>query len=134
MERPEIKDKKILEYVEDLERQLYNFKSDSSVAKLYLGFKNMTEQMSEVMSNVTLIVEEVEEDGKSEEEIKKAYKEQRKQQQVLEKALDVSDRVKKYIADLKDIEKQVNPEALKKEQETKSAGAYEKAIKDREGK
>jgi hypothetical protein len=133
MERPEIKDKKVLEYVEDLERQLANFKSEKTIAKSYLGLKNIMDQMNEVMSGVKLIIEEIDEDGKSEEELKKLYKEQRKQQQYLEKSLEISDRLKKYVTDLKDLEKQVNPDALQKEVQ-KGAGVFEKVMKEREGK
>src|SRR3990167_4165417 len=96
MERPDIKDKKVLEYVEDLERQLYNFKSDKTIARSYLGLKNIMDQMNEVMSGVKLIIEEVDEDGLNEDQKKAAYKEQKKQQQYLEKSLEISDRIKKY--------------------------------------
>jgi hypothetical protein len=54
MEKPVIKDKKVKAYVEDLERQLSNFKSDTTIAKLYLGVKRQLDDMA------TLMLEDIE--------------------------------------------------------------------------
>lgn len=49
MERPEIKDKKVLEYVLDLERQLDNFKSDKTIAKSYIANKKFLDGVNAVV-------------------------------------------------------------------------------------
>ncbi len=130
MERPEIKDKKALEYVQWMEKQLANYRSEKTVAKSYLGLKNIVDQMNTIMNNTRLIVEEVDEEGKSEEEIKMLYKEQRKQQQILEKSLEVSDRIEEYTMTLERMEKKVNADVLMEvSKEPEPGSIYEESLK-----
>ena len=51
MERPKIKDKAALAYIEDLERQLDNFKADSTIARMYLGVKKQADDMAALLSS-----------------------------------------------------------------------------------
>ena len=50
MERPNIKDSKVLKYVEELERQLQNFKSTKTIAKFYVGLKKQVDEVSDTFS------------------------------------------------------------------------------------
>jgi hypothetical protein len=49
MERPKIKDKAVLAYVEDLERQLENFKSESTITRMYLAVKKQADDMANLL-------------------------------------------------------------------------------------
>ncbi len=130
MERPEIKDKKVLEYVQWIEKQLANYRSEKTVAKSYLGKKNIVDQMNSIMNATRLIVEEVDETGKTEEEIRELYREQRKQQQMLKMSFEVSDRIEEYTISLERMEKKVNADVLMElTKEPESGSIYEESLK-----
>jgi hypothetical protein len=130
MERPEIKDKKVLEYIIHLEKQLANYSSSKTITKSYLGLKNIVDQLNEINIKVKLVVEEVNEEGMTDEQKKTARKEHRMQQQQLEKAFEMVGDIEKYNDMLERMEKRVNPEMMaqiKTEQE--SGSVYEEALK-----
>jgi len=133
MERPEIKDKKILEYVEDLERQLDNFKPDRTRVNSYLGLKNVVDQLNMINKNVILVLEEENEDNMTPEQKKTALRERRLQQEYIKKTFETVGEIEKYNDMLDRMEKKINPDMLQKEVQ-KGAGAFEKVIKERESK
>lgn len=129
MERPEIKDKKIQLYVDWLEKQLANYRSDKTRAKSYLGLKNIVDQVNEATIKAKLVVEEKDIDNMSDED-KKAYKKEKVlQQQYLEKAMEMSGQLEEYNDALDRMEKQINPDILiQAKKEVEVGSIYEEAL------
>ena len=113
MERPIIKDKKVKEYVEDLERQLSNFKSEETIARLYLGVKRQLDDMA------TLLFEDIEVPNPETGELLKVkfmdfQTLSSKDDKFVDRFMKMLDKFKEYMKDLKESEELVNPAIVEK--------------------
>lgn len=113
MERPKISDKKVSEYVDDLERQLNNFKSDETNAKLYLGVKRQIEDMAELLHN-DIEVEIPETGAKKVVKLMDVHALSSKDDKFVDRCFKILDNYKDYIKDLKEVEELINPAVVEK--------------------
>jgi hypothetical protein len=115
MERPIIKDKKVKEYVEDLERQLSNFKSEETIARLYLGVKRQLDDMA------VLLFEDIEvKDPETGNVMKVKFMDfqtlSSKDDKFVDRFMKIMDKFKEYMKDLKEAEELINPAVVEKVQ------------------
>jgi hypothetical protein len=113
MERPVIKDKKVLAYVQDLERQLSNFKSEETNARLYLGVKRQLDDMA------TLLFEDIEVPNPETGEIMNVkfmdfQTLSSKDDKFVDRFMKIMDKFKEYMKDLKEAEELINPAVVEK--------------------
>ena len=113
MERPTLKDKKVKLYVEDLERQLSNFKSEETVARLYLGVKRQLDDMA------VLMFEDIEVPNPETGEIMKVKfmdftTLSSKDDKFVDRYLKILDKFKDYMKDLREAEELINPAIIEK--------------------
>ncbi len=130
MERPKIKDKAVLAYVEDLEEQLKNFKSDSTIAKMYLGVKKQANDMAALLSSD---IEVQMDDGSIEmKPILDVQSLSSKDDKFFDRYNNILKIWRPMTKDLKEAELEINPEVLKKEEHKLLEGsAVERALKRR---
>lgn len=124
MQRPNIKDKEVLAYVEELERQIKNFKSETAVAKMYLSKLNWVDYIVQIQNELTEDAkkeakeiddyEEVDEDGNEVKNAtaKKAEQKARSIDRMLDRCLKIQEGILKTATDLKELEKLTNPDSL----------------------
>lgn len=131
MERPVIKDKEVLAYIEEMERQLKNFKSDNAVAKMYLSKLNWVDYIVGIQNDLTndakkeaeqIDSEDYEEDlddndygyqeMKRRAAEKKSEMKARSIDRMLDRCLKIQEGILKTATDLKELEKLTNPDSL----------------------
>lgn len=54
LDRPTITDPKVLEYVENLEKQLFNFTTNKTFISMYIALRKQSESISKVYSNLEI--------------------------------------------------------------------------------
>ena len=132
MDKPIIKDKKVDAYVRDLERQLENFKADTTKAKLYLGVKRQLDDMA------ILLLEDIEVADPETGEIKKVkfmdfQTLSSKDDKFIDRYLKILDKFKDYMKDLSEAEELINP-AIVEKIEKKVAGSLADSMVFGDGK
>ncbi len=130
MERPKIKDKAALAYIEDLERQLDNFKADSTIARMYLGVKKQADDMAALLSSD---IEVQMEDGSIEmKPILDVQSLSSKDDKFFDRYNNILKIWRPMTKDLKEAESEINPDILKKEESKILEGSVvERALKRR---
>jgi len=127
MERPIIKDKKILEYVSNLEAQLSNFQSGTTNAKLYLGVKRQLDDMAQLLlEDITIADPET-----GEMKTVKFMDFQTlssKDDKFIDRYLKVLDKFKDYMKDLNEAEMIINPDVLEKVEKKVSGSIADKFV------
>lgn len=113
MERPIIKDSKVSAYVDELERQLSNFKSEKPIVKSYLTLKRYIEENNKMVDNIDFELSKLSD----------------KDDKTIDRAIKYIDEIMSYNDKLQKMEKMVNPVVL--EAETQEAGGIlEQALKE----
>ena len=132
MERPIIRDKKIDAYCAELERQLFNFKADTTKAKLYLGVKRQLDDMA-----VLLLEDIVVNHPETGEEMKVKFMDfqtlSSKDDKFIDRYLKILDKFKDYMKDLSEAEELINPAIVDKVQK-KASGSLADSFVFRDGK
>jgi len=127
MDKPIIKDKAVAKYVADLERQLENFKSATTNARLYLGVKRQLDDMA------TLLFEDIEvKNPESGEMMKVKFMDfttlSSKDDKFIDRYLKILDKFKDYMKDLNEVEALINPEILSKVEKKVSGSIADKFV------
>lgn len=117
MERPEIKDKKVLEYVEDLERQLKNFQAETTIAKSYVASKRFIDGINQVVYAVQMDIRSI----------------SNKDDKVIDRASKFMDNILEYNEKLKKLEAMVNPKLIENasDEMIDSPGLLEEFVKNK---
>ncbi len=114
MERPKIKDKAVLAYVNYLEGQLDNFKTDSTLARIYLGVKKQADDMATLLSSD---IEVEMPDGSIESKpILDFQSLSSKDDKFFDRYNNILKIWRPMSKDLKEAESEINPEVLKREE------------------
>lgn len=118
MERPEIKDKHVLEYVEFIEKQLLNFQAETTIAESYIATKKFIDRVNRVVFNVEIDEKTI----------------TNKDDKVIDRASKFVDNILDYNDKLKKLEAMVNPKAIEdaKSEMRESGGFLEEAIRKSE--
>lgn len=132
MERPKIKDKAALAYVEDLERQLENFKAESTITRMYLAVKKQADDMAKLLQ--TDVEVELETGEVTTRPLMDHESLSSKDDKVFDRYFNILKIWRGMSKDLLDAEKEINPDIVKKEEHKLLAGsAVERALRRRSG-
>lgn len=133
MKKPPIKDKAVEKYVNYLEQQLSNFKSETTLAKLYLGQKKQLDDLAELLLKDEHLM--IKEDGVTEVKVKLMSTEalQDKDDKFYDRTKDLLKDSLKYAENLEGLESKVNPEILDKVKKEEFGGDLEEAISTKNG-
>lgn len=130
MQRPKIKDKTVLAYVEDLERQLENFKSESTITRMYLAVKKQADDMANLLQ--TDVEVELETGKVITRPLMDHESLSSKDDKVFDRYFNILKIWRGMSKDLLDAEKEINPDIIKKEETKLLAGsAVERALRRR---
>ena len=115
MERPEIKDKKVLAYVEFMEGRLSEFTADTTIAKSYLAKKRYVDENNRLMMDHNMTSKDLND----------------KDEKLHDRITKYMNDVVSHCEDLKRMESMVSPEVIVAVEKKESAGKFEKAMGDK---
>jgi uncharacterized coiled-coil DUF342 family protein len=112
MERPPIKDKRVLKYVEDLERQLEALGTQSTINGSYFALKNYIDANNAILTEFKLTVDEVSD----------------KDDKISERTMKFAKELLDYNEDLEKLREKISPEAKEKDRQIASGRSVERHI------
>jgi len=113
MKRPtNIKDDKVLEYIEYLEKKIQALSSNSVIVDSYKALTKFISEGNKVLREASFNAKQFND----------------KDDKIVERAQKFADKLPEYIKSIQDIEKTLEPEALDKAKK-EAAGLYEKAMR-----
>lgn len=130
MQRPSIKDKEVLKYVEYLEKQLDGYKSDRSVAKSYLAIKKFVDEMNELIIEGDFQGDSDDVILESDQEKQNTKKRKSLTDKLIERGFRYIDSIDEYNEKMEIMEKRVNPEIIK-EVKKEAGSVLEDVLRER---
>lgn len=109
LERPDIKDPKVNQYVSHLEKQLESYRSENAIAKIYLGVKRQVDGISKVLRSSKFKLDLVNMSDKDD--------------RLFDRGLKVLEKSSSLVDVLVELEKRVNPEVIEKEENKSLKGS-----------